>query len=1240
MGYQYKAKGYVELGNIKRWAYMFIDPLAQDRCSETHIVEGDYAVGNDLEKYALKVTRINRESISLPGDQIGKILEEHKSAINGLGPDLALTCLEAGGEETESQVLAGVITNYFPGQTLAQRLSLKTEDGKYVCRNLPGDEIKHILRGLIACLNKVHEQGMVHGNIKPQNIIIMPDDTVRLFDFAIPGLHRDICLQQNPEEAGNKLAWTAPELLMNPAMDASRASDIWSVGIILFQMLRGCHPFEGRSLEEIVRLVQSRDNNKMRLDYLPPSLNQVLDSCLDKNPANRPPTALILSQQIDSASFTKKCLNCGATQNYDAQVCKCGLSYQDQQEAEPSHSPEDWLSHSDLPGEIGVDSQKNIKIKIQPALLADRSDAVSNGKTISLCLVSKDDPGLEDQTRRTLKIKLLPKPVFDLGVSDLNVELDPLEPNKEVSFPLILKKSEAIIEHIEAFIQDKPDLPILVNCKSYNQWIKAPENSIGMLLGLDWSQLEMGRFYDLSLKIHLKNRKKPQYLNKMTLGRDIRLRVMNPPKLHVPPSSPDGKPIPVSTRVYRGTDLRIETLNLVNAGGGELRVRQIQPFWKDADNGHLPDPGSFIQFHVPEEGLLVFDHNEVRYTIQPDKVPVDSASLNLRISYEGKLDGTWKSGTLDRWAVIDCKNLSKGTILAMDFGTTNSCCCVFLKDKKADGLKEYMEPGSAKEDCSIPSVIQYYGPFAPINIGFQPLTGYMWAEQNIFRSFKRPLGNPEIEYWIYPPGEGTIQKNSPETLSTDYIQCLIQKAKDQFGHSFKNHVFTHPSNFSLSKLRAFNRALKKAGLKKYMLLDEATAGALDFINSKEGEYRLAIYDFGGGTIDITYLKVKHSKKSGITVSIIDVDGVPDFGGDDVTEAIQKAAMAQLLENFNATGGEYAILLPNDPDRDNFTANQQKQAQANAQRLWHSSETIKTEGLFEGEVIRTPYPILWVRDLKTKMIEKISLNGTFNINPQNIYREILPRLVESVEILADMVAEDKKEKQAPLHVVLAGRSSKIPLVSQIFEAFKNGEEPFWDQSQEKVDFKNNPSTNTPTLPYDTIELAQRPKAMVARGAALFGAVQADRKKGGKFSVTVDHVNGVNWSRFGVLSRISMTEDEFEEWIPKRRLLTPEPNTIPYDTQNNEHAIFQQPWTFDFDDDGVMDEEVEIYEQIGRGNDAANSTIVGKFTFRLDEHFAPPYPESAGGELRLEITQDLNIHLSARINGEIFHGIQVK
>ncbi len=152
------------------------------------------------------------------------------------------------------------------------------------------DDKVNIVAQLCSALNYAHGQGVVHRDIKPANLFILPDGTVKLLDFGVAKLTTSTLTRQG--DVLGSVSYMSPEQVSGSESIDGR-SDIFSVGVMLFEMLAGRKPFKGET--PTATIVQILREDPPALDKLvpgiPPRLVAAVNRALAKEPGDRFPTA-------------------------------------------------------------------------------------------------------------------------------------------------------------------------------------------------------------------------------------------------------------------------------------------------------------------------------------------------------------------------------------------------------------------------------------------------------------------------------------------------------------------------------------------------------------------------------------------------------------------------------------------------------------------------------------------------------------------------------------------------------------------------------------------------------------------------------------------------------------------------------------------------------------------------------------------------------------------------------------
>jgi eukaryotic-like serine/threonine-protein kinase len=143
-----------------------------------------------------------------------------------------------------------------------------------------------LVEQLAETVGYLHRQGVVHGNLKPSNVLLGADGIPRLADFRLTG---GLFFGSSPEEGDSGCSYLAPELADDRAREARPNTDIYGLGLILYELLTGRPPFSGATAREALEQVRTRDPEPpSRLNpQVPPRLDTVCLRCLRKNPWRR-----------------------------------------------------------------------------------------------------------------------------------------------------------------------------------------------------------------------------------------------------------------------------------------------------------------------------------------------------------------------------------------------------------------------------------------------------------------------------------------------------------------------------------------------------------------------------------------------------------------------------------------------------------------------------------------------------------------------------------------------------------------------------------------------------------------------------------------------------------------------------------------------------------------------------------------------------------------------------------------
>jgi len=351
-------------------------------------------------------------------------------------------------------------------------------------------------------------------------------------------------------------------------------------------------------------------------------------------------------------------------------------------------------------------------------------------------------------------------------------------------------------------------------------------------------------------------------------------------------------------------------------------------------------------------------------------------------------------------------------IIGIDLGTTNSVVAVM----------EGGEPTvitNSEGGRTTPSVVAFTKDGNRL-VGQVAKRQAVTNPENTVYSIKRFMGRrynevgeeiKQVPYKVQGAGSGDVRiaaggkEWSPPEISAIILQKMKQSAEDYLGQKVEKAVITVPAYFNDSQRQATKDAGKIAGLEVMRIVNEPTAAALAYGLDKKKDETIAVFDFGGGTFDVSILEVGEG-----VVEVKSTNGDTHLGGDDIDERL----IEWIIEEFKKDQG---IDLSND-----------KMA---LQRLKEAAEKAKIElsSTMETEV---NLPFVTADQSGPKHLAMKLTRARF----EQLVEPILSRLRSPVETaLKDAGLDAKKIDE----VVLVGGSTRIPKVQEIVKEMF-GKEP--------------------------------------------------------------------------------------------------------------------------------------------------------------------------------------------------------
>lgn len=275
------------------------------------------------EVYLAQDTRLGRKvalkllplAFSQDAERLRRFEQEGRAA-SALNHPNIITIHEIGQTTLNESATYYLVTEFVEGQTLRQRLATEP---------LPLRAAVAIAGQMASALVAAHTAGIVHRDIKPENIMVRPDEYVKVLDFGLakltaaadPMVGTDAQSVDNSTMPGKVLGtmrYMSPEQARGQKIDAR--TDIFSLGVVLYEMLAGQSPFAGASSADVIAAILERA--PAPLPDVPPKLAQIVHKALRKDRAERYQTSQELAQDLKALQHELDAATHSASAELDA----------------------------------------------------------------------------------------------------------------------------------------------------------------------------------------------------------------------------------------------------------------------------------------------------------------------------------------------------------------------------------------------------------------------------------------------------------------------------------------------------------------------------------------------------------------------------------------------------------------------------------------------------------------------------------------------------------------------------------------------------------------------------------------------------------------------------------------------------------------------------------------------------------------------------------------------------------
>jgi molecular chaperone DnaK len=387
-----------------------------------------------------------------------------------------------------------------------------------------------------------------------------------------------------------------------------------------------------------------------------------------------------------------------------------------------------------------------------------------------------------------------------------------------------------------------------------------------------------------------------------------------------------------------------------------------------------------------------------------------------------------------------------GKIIGIDLGTTNSAVAIYENDQakiyenqlgkrttpSVIALKKSRDKktGEVSQEWIIGENAKRQSVANPLNTiyGVKRLIGRKFNDPEVQKmealSSYKIVPAPNGDAWVEVDGKAM----APAEISAKVLRELKEAVEKQIGEPITEAVITVPAYFNDDQRRATRDAGAIAGLDVKRIINEPTAAALAYGMDKKEGGKIAVFDLGGGTFDVSILEVMSDKEMGTMVQVLSTNGDTFLGGENFDERITEFLVKEINKEHNT-------------DIDLTDAASRKQYAQQIARIREAAEKAKIElSLQDMSTINLPFLM--------QDAENQTVNFEMNMTRKQL-ESLVKDLVEKTLEPCKKALADAGLKISDLdEVILVGGQTRMPMVVNTVKTFF-GKEPRRDVNPDEI-----------------------------------------------------------------------------------------------------------------------------------------------------------------------------------------------